>query len=476
MATSRSNMRELLSIMATVQGDLSSLTAPPFVLATNSTVEIPQYWADHQSLFVGQATETNSEKRSLAVLKSFLCALKNQQYAGRPEKEGIKKPINAFLGELFIGSWKDDKLGETRLVSEQVSHHPPVTACYMWNDKHGIRSGGFTEQEITFNGNVNIKQKGYVTLHMDKHNEDYLIPVPNIKVKGLLGGAPYPELEGDYSLIGSSGYVSRIKFAGRGFFGSGQKNAFEASLYHTDRPKEVLYTAKGAWNSGFSIQDANGKDIETIKIDDLTRTNIKVDDLVRQDPWESRKAWADVISAIRSNNMRGVTEAKSRIENGQRRMRVEEDARREPWKTLFFQRVEHDLVFEKLSPHDRASFSVDPAGDIWKIDLQAIKNMKKPFHGDLLPTNERVGKPSTQTETRQPPQKHALPAPATAAAQVALREESAGYVQRMSVDQGRPTKDLESRHRRFSAPPVKEPSDAQVESFLRARFSNLKFE
>jgi hypothetical protein len=46
----------------------------------------------------------------------------------------------------------------------------------------------------------------------------------------------------------------------------------------------------------------------------------------------------------------------------------------------------------------------------------------------------------------------------------------------MSVDQGRPTKDLESRHRRFSAPPVKEPSDAQVESFLRARFSNLKFE
>lgn len=40
-----------------------------------------------------------------------------------------KKPLNPVLGELFYGQWADTKgRGETILVSEQVSHHPPITA------------------------------------------------------------------------------------------------------------------------------------------------------------------------------------------------------------------------------------------------------------------------------------------------------------------------------------------------------------
>ena len=48
------------------------------------------------------------------------------------------KPLNPFLGELFIGKWEDEA-GTTNLVAEQVSHHPPATACNIWNDKHGVR-------------------------------------------------------------------------------------------------------------------------------------------------------------------------------------------------------------------------------------------------------------------------------------------------------------------------------------------------
>jgi hypothetical protein len=33
-----------------------------------------------------------------------------------------KKPLNPFLGELFLGVWKDETglIGETKLISEQV--------------------------------------------------------------------------------------------------------------------------------------------------------------------------------------------------------------------------------------------------------------------------------------------------------------------------------------------------------------------
>lgn len=55
------------------------------------------------------------------MLKWFLSTLK-QQYASRSEKFGNeKKPLNPFLGELFLGKWVDGE-GETRLVSEQVRY------------------------------------------------------------------------------------------------------------------------------------------------------------------------------------------------------------------------------------------------------------------------------------------------------------------------------------------------------------------
>jgi hypothetical protein len=60
----------------------------------------------------------------MLVLKWFLSTLK-QQYASRSEKLGSeKKPLNPFLGELFLGKW-EDQAGTTHLVSEQVryAHH-----------------------------------------------------------------------------------------------------------------------------------------------------------------------------------------------------------------------------------------------------------------------------------------------------------------------------------------------------------------
>jgi oxysterol-binding protein-related protein 9/10/11 len=102
--------------------------------------EFSAYWAEHPSIFVAPTQEPDPAKRSLLVLKWFLSTLK-QQYSSRNEKLGSeKKPLNPFLGELFLGTWQDDA-GETQLISEQVSHHPPVTAYCITNAKHGIQVG-----------------------------------------------------------------------------------------------------------------------------------------------------------------------------------------------------------------------------------------------------------------------------------------------------------------------------------------------
>jgi hypothetical protein len=105
--------------LASFSGDLSSLTAPPFILSAKSLVEFSSYWAEHPSIFVAPAHEEDPQKRALLVLKWFLSTLK-QQYASRSDKYGNeKKPLNPFLGELFLGKWEDEA-GTTELISEQV--------------------------------------------------------------------------------------------------------------------------------------------------------------------------------------------------------------------------------------------------------------------------------------------------------------------------------------------------------------------
>jgi len=97
------------------------MTAPPFILGTTSLTEFSAYWTEHPDIFVAPASEPDPAKRALLVLKWFLTTLKSS-YATRNDKFGSeKKPLNPFLGELFLGKW-EDAAGTTLLVSEQVRY------------------------------------------------------------------------------------------------------------------------------------------------------------------------------------------------------------------------------------------------------------------------------------------------------------------------------------------------------------------
>lgn len=97
------------------------MTAPPFIVGTISLTEFSAYWSEHPSIFTAPCLEKDPETRALLVLKWFLSTLK-QQYSSRSDKLGSeKKPLNPFLGELFLAKWEDGA-GTTQLVSEQVRY------------------------------------------------------------------------------------------------------------------------------------------------------------------------------------------------------------------------------------------------------------------------------------------------------------------------------------------------------------------
>lgn len=356
------------------------------MLADKSTTEFPRYWIEHPELFCAAASEQDPARRILAVLKWFLSSLRGQQYAGRDPSEGTKKPLNAFLGEVFIGDCGPSG-DETRLVSEQVSHHPPVTACYLWNDKHGIRAEGYTRQEITFSGSVNIQQIGHAVLHIDEFNEDYLIPLPNVKVKGIVSGSPYPELDGHYSVVSSSGYLAKVDFSGKGLLGmSGKKNHVEAMVYGPDdtKQKHPLFTAEGSWSEAFELKDAHGTVLESYNVAAAQPTDFRTLPLEKQDPWESRRAWRGVIEAIQAGDMQGVADHKNAIENAQRELRKKPETSEESWNSLFFKKESGHAVAERLLAKIGQPLEEAETCGVWRFS-DAVANLDRPWRGELTP-------------------------------------------------------------------------------------------
>src|ERR1700712_1209244 len=98
---------------------------------------------------------------------------------------------------------------------------------------------------MTFARSLSVKQTGHAMLHIDRRNEQHLISFPNFKIKGILSGTMYPEIDGTYHIISSSGFVTETRFFGKGFF-SGKRNSLEAIMYRRDdESKKPLYVIRG---------------------------------------------------------------------------------------------------------------------------------------------------------------------------------------------------------------------------------------
>lgn len=369
-----------LKSIASFNGDLSSLTAPPFILSGTSLTEFSSYWCEHPSIFVAPAKEADPEKRALLVLKWFLTTLK-QQYASRSEQYGNeKKPLNPFLGELFLGKWEDEA-GTTELISEQVSHHPPATAYSITNLPTGVHLEGFNAQKASFSKTINIKQIGHAILTVpipDKQGEKetFLISLPSLHVEGLIFGSPFIELDGASYITSSSGYTAKIDYSGKGWL-SGKKNSFTAALYPTGKEKDVLYSVSGQWTKSFEIHSGPAKHASSSNLVDsydavaAKSTPLSVAPIEEQHPLESRRAWQKVAAGILKGDMDTVGREKSKIETAQRELRAKEKSEGRMWQRRYFTvRTDPDPVLTELAKYvgvpDHGDG--DKTGGVWRFD------------------------------------------------------------------------------------------------------------
>lgn len=452
------------------------------MLAPLSVVEVGRCWAQRPAVFAAPALEAAPDRRCLLVLRMVLIALRTQMYVGGSPETSIKKPLNAFLGELFVAEWTDEdghsvrsgsrsgsssstRTGRsssdaldvssaasssasaaacacgsdsisTRLVAEQVSHHPPITAMHIADDVHGVRADGYARVEMTFSGAVQVRQVGHAIVRVDAYDEEYLIPLPDIKVRGFLSGRLYPEITDTYHIVGSNGYAAEIRFEGQGLmgwalggFGAGsgsgaRRNAFSARVFATAAPDMALYTVDGVWSEGWTTRDVRavadpkkhaeqGTVIETYAVDapENAPAPIRLPPRHAQDPWESRRAWAGVLDGLATGDLRQTVAEKSKIEQAQRRMRAQEAAAGSTWQPLFFRADGHGAAaaaasFRRLAAEiatttsgARLHLHDERTKGVWRVDDARIRNLQRPFRRGATPLGEKhAGEAAGQAE------------------------------------------------------------------------------
>lgn len=337
--------------------DLSQLTAPPFILSPTSLVEYSSYWAEVPTL-LSITRDGTAEDRILAVTNWVLSTFIGQ-FTAREKATGTeKKPLNPFLGEQFKGKWSTPE-GEITLVSEQVSHHPPITAYHIDCPAKGISFQGHCAQKTSFSaGTITVRQIGHSLLRVqltDGTEETFLVTLPKLSIAGLIYGKPYVELADSSSIQSSSGYTVQIDYKGKGYF-SGKAHTFVAHI--TSPTSAPLYTVEGQWTDvatytaiAPAAANSQGKKVGDVfaNFGEIQRQSIEVAPIEQMGEFESRRVWKDVSEGIRAGDFDKASVAKTKIETSERQKRKDETAAGTPFQTRLFTTIADDPVYHKLA-------------------------------------------------------------------------------------------------------------------------------
>uniref|UniRef100_A0A8C5APN5 Oxysterol-binding protein n=1 Tax=Gadus morhua TaxID=8049 RepID=A0A8C5APN5_GADMO len=216
--------------------ELSKIAMPVMFNEPLSFLQRLAEYMEHTYLLQQANTSTDSVERMKCVAAFAVSAVASQW-----ERTG--KPFNPLLGETYELIRED--LG-FRWVSEQVSHHPPVSAFHAEGLKEDFLFHGSIYPKLKFWGkSVEAEPKGVITLELPKHNEAYTWTNPTCCVHNIIVGQLWIEQYGQVEVINhKTGERCSLTFKPCGLFG---KELHKVEGYILDKSKKKLCAIYGKW-------------------------------------------------------------------------------------------------------------------------------------------------------------------------------------------------------------------------------------
>ncbi|KAI9676912.1 MAG: hypothetical protein M1817_006751 [Caeruleum heppii] len=411
-----SKLRTFLSILRKFVGvaDIASVrfSLPAQLLEPTPNLE---YWGylDRPETFISIGDSDDPLERMLAVLRFWFT--KDLKYVkGKP-----CKPYNSALGEFFRCNWEveapappvripisskeptsssassstfasatsepvttaSNKPITVSYLTEQTSHHPPVSAFFISCPAKGISARGYDQLSAKFTGTSIRVTPGahnlgiFVTLH-ERGEEEYQLTHPAAHLGGILRGSLNVSVaDSCFMTCPKTKLKVILHYLEDGWLGRVQ-NKVEGVIYQYDpetdkrtRIKDVpaadvVARIEGSWMDKvyFTLTGSSDKHLLT----DLAPLN-PIPKIVpppdAQLPTESRRFWAGVTAAIHAREFSRATALKQELEEKQRVKASERREKGGEYRPRFFQGVVTPVGRPELSEEGREALRRAQGGD-----------------------------------------------------------------------------------------------------------------
>ncbi|XP_041647453.1 oxysterol-binding protein-related protein 1 isoform X2 [Cheilinus undulatus] len=224
--------------------ELSKITMPVIFNEPLSFLQRLTEYMEHTYL-IHQANKSSDSIERMKCVAAFAVSAVASQW----ERTG--KPFNPLLGETY--ELVRDDLG-FRLISEQVSHHPPVSAFHAEGLSQDFVFHGSIYPKLKFWGkSVEAEPKGTITLELPKYNEAYTWTNPTCCVHNIIVGQLWIEQYGSVEIINHrTGERCCLNFKPCGLFG---KELHKVEGYILDKSKKKLCALYGKWTECLYVID-----------------------------------------------------------------------------------------------------------------------------------------------------------------------------------------------------------------------------
>ncbi|NXW58457.1 OSBL1 protein, partial [Eurystomus gularis] len=242
--------------------ELSKITMPVIFNEPLSFLQRLTEYMEHTYL-IHKASSLSSATERMQCVAAFAVSAVASQW----ERTG--KPFNPLLGETY--ELIRDDLG-FRLLSEQVSHHPPISAFYAEGLNNDFVFHGSIYPKLKFWGkSVEAEPKGTMTLELLEHNEAYTWTNPTCCVHNIIVGKLWIEQYGNVEITNhKTGEKCVLSFKPCGLFG---KELHKVEGYIQDKSKKKLCALYGKWTEClYSVDPAT---FEAYKKNDKKNTEEK---------------------------------------------------------------------------------------------------------------------------------------------------------------------------------------------------------
>ncbi|EFX82655.1 hypothetical protein DAPPUDRAFT_48987 [Daphnia pulex] len=217
--------------------DLSKVSMP---VVLNEPIGMLQRLSEEleYSELLDKASETEDPYERMVLIAAFAVSA----YGSSHVRAG-HKPFNPLLGETYECVREDKGF---KYIGEQVSHHPPISACYASSDNFEFWQDIRIKTKF-WGKSMEFQPLGTVNVRLPMHDDHYRWNKVTTCVHNLFGGQRWVDQYGDLIITNNKGIRCKLNFAKASYWSS---NRYEVVGSVTDPNGKLVHHLFGKWSEG----------------------------------------------------------------------------------------------------------------------------------------------------------------------------------------------------------------------------------